>query len=126
MWILLALAIIIGGGIWLFIKLRNSKFVDNLTDGILHEKDNSFKSTNDLIQSANEAKDSLDKRVEDNTKAAEVLEKETENILKYQGKDTEQENGKEQPMKQRNDADANGLTKFEKSVEVKQKFEVIF
>ena len=80
MWFLLALVIIFGGGAWLFIKLRNSKMVDNITENLLHEKDYSFKTTPELIRSANDAEGKLDKRVEDNEKAAEVLAKENELI----------------------------------------------
>lgn len=78
--------ILVGLGFFLFARLRGSKAIANFTEALTNEPDVSRKTTEELIDSANDAKQDLKERVLDNQKTQEDLEKDTQVILDYQEK----------------------------------------
>lgn len=80
-------------GVLIYAKFHNSKVLDKFTHDLTHEDLHDFKETPDLINKAQQADEALNQRVDDNAKAVEQIEKDTESIKKHREEDTEAPKG---------------------------------
>jgi len=78
--ILLVLVVV---GVLLFAKWHNSKTINNLTNDLTHEKDFTKPETDELIDSAKEADEALNQRVDESKEKVEEIKKNVDKMKKY-------------------------------------------
>ena len=80
---------------WLFLKIKNSKWLERMIGEVRVEPDYSKPSTKTVMKDVNAGQKDLRNRVKDNQKVAEDANKASDSIQEFLGEKTQEESSKE-------------------------------